>query len=483
MNEENESAEVLLLVEKYERALALNTTPYFDIEEIDTLIFYFDEEKNASIDYLINIVDLGIKLHPDDPEFIVQKIELLCRADRYEEAKALSNQSGFDAFDTLLVSIVIYTEKKEFDVLYDLLLAEKSNLSEEQFFQVWKTLCMKLYEMEEYQEGLICLNKFSDKAPEDESDYIIRLRTNLLIQLDQYKEAVRFANLIIDRKPYEKDSWLTLAGIYGHLDDYPKMKEALEYAHAIAPDDPKITMMLAICLETLNLNKEASLLLKEFEKMDLFKNHLPQWEKEPAKNKMELSALLHLFDHLCEEEVHESMLPLFYAMKEENISEELMMLIDERIERDPMNGNLCLIKSLIFMTDNRIEDAIKAFDFYPMSEKGIYDYDDYVFTAVMHFLSGNRSGATQSIIESGGTMGGETFSTILKQLSPLIDVNNYLYALFIFYFWNDDELSDSLDDFLATHMVNNKKIYPKESLIDALKDLHYKLIQLHRTSN
>lgn len=50
---------------------------------------------------------------------------------------------------------------------------------------------MKLYEMEEYQEGLICLNKFSDKAPEDESDYIIRLRTNLLIQLDQYKEAAK----------------------------------------------------------------------------------------------------------------------------------------------------------------------------------------------------------------------------------------------------------------------------------------------------
>ena len=75
MNEENESNEVLELVEKYERALALDATPYFDIDEIDDLLIYYEEEKEASVEFLINIVDLGIKLHPDDPEFKTQKIE------------------------------------------------------------------------------------------------------------------------------------------------------------------------------------------------------------------------------------------------------------------------------------------------------------------------------------------------------------------------------------------------------------------------
>ncbi|MDD4822618.1 MAG: hypothetical protein PHI48_08690 [Bacteroidales bacterium] len=481
-NEANESVEVIQLVEKYERALAQNITPYFDIEEIDTLLDYYDEDENSSIDDLIKIVDLGLQLHPDDPEFKVQKIELLSRADRHEEAKALLSQADFDPFDTLLVNIIIYTEKKEFGALYDLFLTEKVSLSEEQWEYAWQHLCMKLFDMEEYQEGLICLNKFSDKAPEDESDHITRLRTNLLIRTDQYKEAVKFANIIIDRKPYEENSWLTLASIYANLGNYPKMKDALEYAHAISPDDPKITFMLATCLETLDLNKEATELLESFEGMNILKKYSSQWEEEPGKNKMELSAMLTLFDHLCGEKVHESMLPLFYAMKEEYISEELMILINERIDRDPMNGNLYFIKSLIFMTENRTNEAINAFDFYPMSETGINDFDDYVFTAVMHYLSGNRSGAVNSIAECAQTMGIETFSTIMKQLSPLIEMNNYIYSLFVFYFWNNDELADSVDEFITTLVIENKKIYPKELLIDALKDLHYKLIQLHRAN-
>lgn len=482
MNEENESNEVLELVEKYERALALDTTPYFDIDEIDDLLIYYEEEKEASVEFLINIVDLGIKLHPDDPEFKTQKIEYLCKIDRFEEAEALLSQYEFDVTDTLLVNIVIHTEKKEFDILCDLFLAEKPNLSEEQYTQALDIFFGKLLQMEEYQVGLNCLNKLSDKAPEDEPDNITRIRFNLHIHLEQYKEAIRFANIVIDRKPYEKTSWLSLAGIYGLLEDYPKMKNALEYAHAISPEDPQITIMLIMCLESLYMNEESTLLMKELEnKNQLFHKQLSQWS-EPAKNKMELSDLLHLFDHLCKENVCESMLPLFYAMKEENISEELMLLIDERMLHDPMNGNLCFIKCLIFMTDNRIKDAIHTLESYPMSENnGIYEFDDHVFTAVTHFLSGNRSGATQAIAESGETMGGETFSTLLKQLSPLIDVNDYVYALFIFFFWNSDELSDSLDEFLATHMVHNNKIYPEEPLLEVLTKLHSKLIQSHRS--
>lgn len=483
MNEANESAEVLLLVEKYQKALEQDITPYFDIEEIDTLVDYYDEYEDSNVDDLIKIIDLGLKLHPDDPEFVVQKIELLSRADRHEEAEALLSLAKFDSFDTLLVNIVIYTGKKEFSTLYDLFMAEKPSLDEEQWGYAWQYLCMKLFDMGEYQEGLICLNKFSDKAAEDEPDNITRLRTNLLIRTNQYKEAVKFANIIIDRNPYAEKSWLTMANIYGNLENYPKMKEALEYAHAITPDDPKIAFMLATCMETLDLNKEATELLGSFEGMSLSKDYSSLFKEESAKNKMELSVLLNLFDHLCGEEVHESMLPLFYAMKEENISEELMILINERIERDPMNGNLYFIKSLIFMTENRMKEAINAFDFYPMSETGINDFDDFTFTAVMHYLSGDKSSAVKSIAECAHSMGTETFSIIMKQLSPLVDMNNYIYSLFVFYFWNQIELADSTDEFIATHVIENNKIYPKESLVEALKDLHYRLIQLHRVSN
>ncbi|HEY5571359.1 MAG TPA: hypothetical protein VIK42_07825 [Bacteroidales bacterium] len=483
MNEANESPEVLLLVEKYRKALEQDITPYFDIEEIDTLVDYYEEYEDSSEDDLIKIIDLGLKLHPDDPEFVVQKIELLSRAGRHEEAEVLLGLAKFDSFDTLLVNIVIYTGKKEFSALYDLFIAEKPSLDEEQWGYAWQYLSMKLFDMGEYQEGLVCLNKFSDKAVEDEPDNITRLRTNLLIRTNQYKEAIKFANIIIDRNPYAEKSWLTMANIYGNLGNYPKMKEALEYAHAITPDDPKIAFMLATCMETLDLNKEATELLGSFEGMTLSKDQLAKSEEESAKNKMELSVLLNLFDHLCAEEVSESMLPLFNAMKEENISEELMILINERIERDPMNGNLYFIKSLIYMTENRIKDAITAFDFYPMSETGINDFDDYAFTAVMHYLSGDKSGAVKSIAECAHSMGAETFSIIMKQLSPLVNMNNYIYSLFVFYFWNQIELADSIDEFLTTHIVENKKIYPKEQLVDALKDLHYRLIQLHRVSN
>lgn len=74
--------------------------------------------KNASIDYLINIVDLGIKLHPDDPEFIVQKIELLCRATAMK--KRLCQISRGLMLLIRFCKYVIYTEKKQVDVLYDL---------------------------------------------------------------------------------------------------------------------------------------------------------------------------------------------------------------------------------------------------------------------------------------------------------------------------------------------------------------------------
>ncbi len=480
MNEENESTEVLQLVEKYRKALEQDITPYFDIEEIDTLVDYYDEYEDSSEDDLIKIIDLGLKLHPDDPEFIVQKIELLSRAGRFEEAEEVLSLATFDSFDTLLVKIVIYTEQKDFTTLYDQFQELKPSLNEEQWEYAWNYLCMKLFDMGEYKEGLVCLDKFATKAIEDEPDNLTRLRTNLLIKNNQYKEAIKYANIIIDRKPYEEKSWLTLANIYGNLGNYPKMKEALEYAHAITPDDPKIAFMLATCLQTLDLDKEATELLGNFDGMNLSEKLLLRSDEESAKNKMELKELIHLFDHLCIEDCHESMLPLFYAMKEENLSEELLIIINERIKRDIMNGNQHFIKSLIYMADDRLKEAIIAFDYYPMSEEGINDFDNFAFTAVMHYLRGDKSGAVKSIAECAHSMGAETFSTVMRQLSPLISMNNYIYSLFVYYFWNQLEIADTEEEFMSTHLVENEKIYPKVPLVDALKNLYIRIIQLHR---
>nr|WP_321521380.1 tetratricopeptide repeat protein [uncultured Macellibacteroides sp.] len=232
------------LFEKFKASIAEGKDPYFDADEIEDLLDGISDEDAE--EYLSPILDLGLKLHPENQSLLIKRVERECFNENYEAALKYADEIGYiNDPDLHLARMECYCFMKQyFKVNTYLDSLEKDD--NDDLKEIYESFASLLADNDFPVEGINLTTRGLKLFPDNR-----HLKESLLYFLhvtDKDKEAIVLANELIDNNPYSYKVWLLLGTIYTKLSEYEKAVEALDFALTCKEGDSEAKKMKAYCL-------------------------------------------------------------------------------------------------------------------------------------------------------------------------------------------------------------------------------------------
>lgn len=233
-----DSPEFREILKKYEQAIALNTTPYFGVDELIDLFSYFIYIDKP--EFAVNILAITKQLHPDSPECIKMETRLLLYQGEAEKAMQKFSTLGFTQEEECkLLKAEILVALKEFkharDIAIEIL---KSNA----YDNAYEALEIML-DCGFAHEALAICEKLLQAKPKQKNLY--EVKAECLIELQHIYEAIDIYNKLLDNEPYNTFYWEQLGHIYYMIKRYGKALECFEFESTINDDIEYARMMQA----------------------------------------------------------------------------------------------------------------------------------------------------------------------------------------------------------------------------------------------
>lgn len=253
MNDKNKNT---LLTNRYFAAKNDNIRPYFDVSEIEELMFYF--EALGDFDNYGEIIVLGINLHPGENNLKIQAFEYYMHLKQYKKAISFIEPFDFDKEEYNISKIFFllegYCYLKDFemvDTLVDKLIFEK----EEDIEDIYDYICEVISMAELYKESFVFVQKGLERQPNHFA--LKEINCNYLDVNERYEEATVLCNELIDSDPYSFEYWHLLARIYLHQLKYEEAIDACDYALISVENEPSILLQKAYCYTMLEGYEES----------------------------------------------------------------------------------------------------------------------------------------------------------------------------------------------------------------------------------
>ena len=242
----NDKKKNTLLINRYFAAKNDNIKPYFDVSEIEELMFYFDELGDS--DNYEEIILLGINLHPEENNLKIHAFEYFMHLKQYKKAIGFIESFDFDDGEYnisksffLLEGYCFLKDFEMVDTLVDKLIFEK----EEDIEDIYDYTCDVIITAELYNESFIFVQKGLERKPDHLG--LREINCNYLDVNERYEEAIVLCNELIDSDPYSFEYWHMLARIYLHQLKYEEAIDACDYALISDENEPSILLQKAYC--------------------------------------------------------------------------------------------------------------------------------------------------------------------------------------------------------------------------------------------
>lgn len=231
-NEEGEQINVPELVERYERSAKGEQTPFFEQDDYEAIIEYY--EAKGQFEQALDAVEKSLLQFPYSSILLIKKAQVYFELKQLNAALEMLDKA--EIYDSSEIGIhllraEIFTFQSRYkeatDILYSLLeTAEKDDLSD-----IYLQLCDVYEDWEKYFEVYDCLIECLKSDPNNEEALN---RLNYCIEItDKYEESIPFHKYLIDINPYNEFAWYNLACSYRGMDEYEKAVDAFEYVLAI----------------------------------------------------------------------------------------------------------------------------------------------------------------------------------------------------------------------------------------------------------
>ncbi|MFC6269649.1 tetratricopeptide repeat protein [Frigoriflavimonas asaccharolytica] len=273
------------LVKKFEDMIENNLELYFDTEELEDIIIYYLELgdlKNAE-----NVVNYGLKLHPNSIEIKVKQLEVLIEFEFYAPAKELLKELqavAGESTDYLACCAKFYSNlgnpKKAIEYC-----KKAIELGEELNF-LHNFIADECVNLEDPFTALRHYRLALEEDPEDE--YALENIMACFIDLKKSEEAIQFLNAYLDDYPFSEIAWYEYGQFYFNQKNYEEAIKGFDYLLAINSEAVSVYSNKAVCLENLEKYKEAISVYEEmleleftkaftFYKIGLAYKQLKQW--------------------------------------------------------------------------------------------------------------------------------------------------------------------------------------------------------------
>ncbi len=359
-----DSPEFRELLNRYEQANRLNTTPYLGVDELIDLFSYFisiDKPDEAS-----NILSLTTRLHPGTPECTKMEIRLLLYRGEAREAIQLFSTIGYTGDnDTKLLKAEILLALKEFKQARDIaieILRDASNGNGGD--NAYEALEMLLDCGFAHEALYICENLLR-AAPEHRS--MLEVKAECLIEMQRINEAVEIYNRLLDDEPYNTFYWEQLGHIYYMVKRYGKALECFEYEITINDDIEYAKMMQAYCYYYLRDYKQAR---------EIFKS---VGSKYPDSTLPQFYTALSFY-HEGEKEIAKELFSGITEIAQEGTIEMMLarinkaMILDEQGE--PERADEAMAMAIMMHPDNMKQLILRDRHLYELRDKENLTFDD-----------------------------------------------------------------------------------------------------------
>ncbi|MBK9328560.1 MAG: tetratricopeptide repeat protein [Sphingobacteriales bacterium] len=232
---EDDPINVSELVAQYEQSIQGAQTPFFDQDDYEVIIEYYEDM--GRFDNALEVAEQSLLQHP------YSSILLLKKAQIYFELKqldiALDTLDKAEIYDSTEIGIgllraEIFTFQSRYKEAVFILQELLEKADKEDLPDVYLQMCDVYEDWEKYYEVYNCLIECLRIEPNNEEALN---RLNYCIEItDRYEESIPLHLRLIDLNPYNQFAWYNLACSYRGCDEYEKAIDAFEYVLAINDD-------------------------------------------------------------------------------------------------------------------------------------------------------------------------------------------------------------------------------------------------------
>lgn len=245
---------------KYEKAVSEGRTVYMDADELTDIAEYYminNDEKRAN-----KAIRTALQMHPDsvDPQIFLARQQMfhdnLDKA--YDICDAISDQNDREVL--FLRSELMIREDMQDEAVRFLLRAYET-IDDSRALFLYDSACI-FFDYELYDEVLVFTGRLEKDFPGFGKTK--PLLADTLVAREEYEKAIPLLNDILDRTPYDSESWNSLAVANRGLGNLTEAIDNTEFVLAIEPGNKKGIITKAHCLVGLGRHEEAQALYDKY---------------------------------------------------------------------------------------------------------------------------------------------------------------------------------------------------------------------------
>ncbi len=218
------------LISRFEKAVNNALSPYFDVEEFEEIIDYYDLMHNNS--KMEDAITAATNIHPYHLHFRLKEAQRMISSKRFTNALQLLEEllevepTNFLVRQSLAYALSkVGKHKKAIDTYLETI--EMGADAKE----IWINIAYEYESLSQYPKAIECLKKIVALDYEDEGALYEIL---FCYEVDNKKEeSVKFFQQFVDEHPYSHIAWFNLGISLSNLGLYEKAIEAYDYTLAI----------------------------------------------------------------------------------------------------------------------------------------------------------------------------------------------------------------------------------------------------------
>lgn len=222
------------LIERFEQMLENREYKYYDSEDLVEIIEFYIEVNDS--EYAKRALDFAEKMHPENIEIKIKKIEYLLSINELKlSAKLIQELKVIAAneLDYLLVQARFWGMKnmsRKAIRFYE----EALSIDDDETDFICNCIGNEFLNLDEVHSALIAFRKALKFNPEN--DYSFYSIIQCFEEIHNPEECIDFLKDFIDDNPYSEVAWLQLGLLYNHKKMFKEAINALDYVIAINPN-------------------------------------------------------------------------------------------------------------------------------------------------------------------------------------------------------------------------------------------------------
>ncbi|MDR0895183.1 MAG: tetratricopeptide repeat protein [Prevotellaceae bacterium] len=211
-----------LLSEQYEKSVSGHKPVYMDSDDISMLAdWHFVHKEYAKA---FEMVDYGLRLHPDSEELITRKAYLYLDAGYERQIPELLEKLPGDSDDIHLLRARVAGNKEDYDKVW----SELNEIHETDDLITAVEAAYLCLEIDEPDKAMEWLTPIKDEY--DDEEPFMAAMADVSYVLRETKQAAKYYNRLLDVDPYVPNYWYGLSRCYFVENNYEQAIDACNYA-------------------------------------------------------------------------------------------------------------------------------------------------------------------------------------------------------------------------------------------------------------